>query len=97
MKIWAFVQICDGEISVSTHITEQGALLTAIADVLEYLGVEQQYFDNTEDEETYPPWRGEELKALTRKDLTRVFREWCEHTWDHYNYECDVIRTQVAP
>lgn len=97
MNIWTFVVKYDGELAVSTHITEQGALIAAIEDVLEYLGVDEAYFDNAEDEETYPPWKDEELKALTRKDLTRVFREWGEHTWDHHNYECEVIKTQVAP
>ena len=97
MKIWAFVVRYDGDLGVSTHITEQGALMAGIEDVLEYLGISQEYFDNTEDEETYPPWRDEELKALTRKDLTRVFQDWCEHTWDHHNYECEIITTQVAP
>ena len=97
MNIWTFVVRYDGELGVSTHITEQGALIAAIEDVLEYLGVDASYFDNAEDEETYPPWKDEELKALTRKDLTRVFREWGEHTWDHHNYECEVIKTQVAP
>jgi hypothetical protein len=97
MKIWAFVQRWDGEISVSTHITEQGAMNAAICAVLEYLAVDASYFDNAEDEETYPPWKDEELKALTREDLTRVFREWSEHTWDHHNYECEVFITQVAP
>jgi len=97
MNIWTFVVRYDGDLAVSTHITEQGAMITAIEDVLEYLGVSEEYFDNAEDEETYPPWRDEELKALTRKDLTRVFQEWAEHTWDHHNYECEVIKTQVAP
>ena len=48
MNIWTFVVKYDGELAVSTHITEQDALLAAIADVLEYLGVDQQYFDNAE-------------------------------------------------
>ena len=97
MNIWAFVVKYDGEFAVSTHITEQGALLAAIEDVLEYLGVDQQYFDNAEDEETYPPWKDEELKGMTRKELTDVFRLWGERTWDHHNYEVEVIKTRVAP
>ena len=97
MNIWTFVVKYDGELAVSTHITEQGALIAAIEDVLEYLGVCQEYFDNTEDEETYPTWKQEELKEMTREKLTYVFQEWHERTWDHHNYECEVIKTQVAP
>jgi hypothetical protein len=97
MNIWTLVVKYDGDFAVSTHITEQGAMIAAIEDVLEYLGVDQQYFDNAEDEEGYPPWKHEDLKKMTRKDLTRVFREWGERTWDHHNYEVEVIKTQVAP
>ena len=101
MNIWTFVVRYDGELAVSTHITEQGALLTAIGDVVEYLGIDEGYFStcagHMKDEETYPPWKNEELKALTRVDLRRVFLEWGERTWDHHNYECEVIKTQVAP
>ena len=39
MNIWTFVCRYDGELSVSTHLTQKGALLVAVGDVLDYLGI----------------------------------------------------------
>ncbi len=42
MNVWVVIFRYDGEMSASTHLTQKGAYLTAINDVLEFLGVEDQ-------------------------------------------------------
>ena len=39
MKVWVMQGIHEGELFSSVHLTEKGAALAAIADVLDFLGV----------------------------------------------------------
>ncbi len=96
MNIWTFVCRYDGELSVSTHLTQKGALLVAVGDVLDYLGIYEEYFDDDRDEKEYPPWRKEQLDEMDSERLTEVYRLWSERTWDHFDYESEVIKTKVA-
>ena len=95
MNIWMFVCRYDGELSVSTHFTQKGALLVAIGDVLDYLGIYEEYFDDDRDEKEYPPWRPEQLAEMDSEQLIKVYQLWSERTWDHFNYESEVIKTKV--
>jgi hypothetical protein len=95
MNIWTFVCRYDGELAVSTHLTQKGALLVAIGDTLDYLGIYEEYFDDDRDEKEYPPWRKEQLDEMDSERLTQVYRLWSERTWDHFNYESEVIKTKV--
>ena len=95
MNIGTFVCRYDGELSVSTHLTQKGALLVAVGDVLDYLGIYEEYFDDDRDEKEYPPWRKEQLDEMDSERLTQVYRLWSERTWDHFNYESEVIKTKV--
>jgi hypothetical protein len=96
MIIWTFVCRYDGDLSVSTHFTQKGALLTGIGDVLDYLGIYEEYFDDDRDEKEYPPWRKEQLAEMNSEQLIKVYQLWSERTWDHFNYESEVIKTKVA-
>ena len=42
MKVWVMQGIHEGELYSSVHMTEKGCALAAIADVLEFLGVEDR-------------------------------------------------------
>jgi len=95
MIIWTFVCRYDGDLSVSTHFTQKGALLTGIGDVLDYLGIYEEYFDDDRDEKEYPPWRKEQLAEMNSEQLIKVYQLWSERTWDHFNYESEVIKTKV--
>jgi hypothetical protein len=79
MIIWTFVCRYDGDLSVSTHFTQKGALLTGIGDVLDYLGITE-----------------EQLAEMNSEQLIKVYQLWSERTWDHFNYESEVIKTKVA-
>ena len=95
MNIWTFVCRYDGELSVSTHFTQKGAMLAAIGDVLDYLGITEDYFDDRDDEKEYPTWKEEQLADMSSEQLIKVWHLWAERTWDHFNYESEVIKTKV--
>ena len=42
MKVWVMHGIHEGELYASTHLTEKGAALAAIADVFDFLGIEDE-------------------------------------------------------
>lgn len=114
MPIWVFMVRYDGEMACSTHLTEKGAILTAIEDVLQYLGIEDGedaknvYNHNNDwrsmkaqreakDEADEPPeWDIGKMQKMNRNQLYGVFGEWCEKTWDHHIYECEIMKTKVT-
>tara|TARA_B100000427_G_scaffold279381_1_gene249519 strand:+ start:294 stop:647 length:354 start_codon:yes stop_codon:yes gene_type:complete len=115
MPIWVFMVRYDGEMACSTHLTEKGAILTAIEDVLQYLGVEDEEdaknifseprrYSNVsaveaalkEDEVQPPEWDIGKMQKMNREQLYRVYAGWCEKTWDHHIYECEIMKTTVT-
>ena len=107
MNIWVFWNRADGENFATTHLTEKGAYLAAITDILNWYGVsdDPDYFFKTLSErmgdpdnwtaETAPPHLEEDLKKLSSGELTEVFVQWNELTWDDYEYECEIIQTMI--
>ena len=113
MPIWVFMVRYDGEMACSTHLTEKGAILTAIEDVLQYLGIEDEedakkVFNHSDgwrsvnppgeakDENEPPEWDIGKMQKMNRDQLYGVFGEWCEKTWDHGIYECEIMKTMVT-
>ena len=109
MNIWVFWNRTNGEYFATTHLTEEGAYLAAITDILNWYGAsdDPDYFFKTLSErgtgpdgddwtaETAPPYLEEDLKKLSSGELTEVFSEWAELTWDDWDYECEVIETRI--
>lgn len=106
MNVWVVIFRYDGEMSASTHLTQKGAYLTAINDVLEFLGVEDQETatevvnarSGSTPDEHQPPheWDFEILKGMSSEDLANVFGSWAEYTWDSYDYDIEINRTEIA-
>ena len=108
MEIWVLTGTYDGEQFASSHLTEKGALIAAISDVLQLLGVEDKetardvtgaYLVNglMKDEDPVE-WDLEKMKGLPRSKLWAIFGEWGEMTWDSdLGYRVEVIKTEVAP
>ena len=99
MNIWVLSGSYEGEQFASSHLTEKGAILAAIGDVLQLLGVE-------DDEDARkvmdcragdpPEWDMEKMKGMVRNELWGIFGEWVELTWDNGGgYNVEVIKTQV--
>ena len=108
MNIWVLSGNYDGAQFASSHLTEKGAVLAAIADVLQLLGVEdkedaQRVMSNDisgkglmEGDEPIE-WDSEKLRSKPRNELWGIFHEWSEYTWDNQmGYSIEVIKTKLA-
>ena len=107
MKVWVMQGIHEGEMFASTHMTEKGAALAAIADVLDYLGVEDEETAQSvvngrtpldaELPDEVTEWDFEKMKDMPRTELWKIFGDWSELTWDNsYGYQIDVQTTEIA-
>jgi hypothetical protein len=79
----------------SLHLTEKGCALAAIADVMEFFGIESdeeamrvigdQYAYRDTDIEDIEPihWNHEILKDMSSKELWKIFGDWTETCWEH--------------
>ena len=109
MKIWVMQGSYEGELFCSTHLTEKGAALAVIGDLLEFLDVESEetalsvqnnrYSPNTDDEQTEPfEWDQEKMKSMTRVELWKIFGDWTEISWEQMSergYRIDVSPTEI--
>jgi len=90
----------------STHIQHKGALIAAILDICEYLGVETYdqvdiYAAEDEDPLTVDdlPWKEEKLLEMDTDRLIKVYGHWQsrEAVWsNHDGYSISVIRTRLS-
>jgi len=97
MNVWIVLTRMDSEQYVTAHLTEKGAYLTAINEVVDYLGIDEGYFESPEDEEEYPEWRGQALKQMKRNELCGIYGEWCERLWDNYEYSTSIEEARMQP
>ena len=108
MIIWVLSGSYEGEQFASTHLTEKGATLAAISDVLQLLGIEDEEDARRvcnrdtrgieEDKDVDPPqWDLEKMREMPRDKLWGIFGEWAERTWDNQmGYNIEVIKTKLA-
>jgi hypothetical protein len=98
MNIWVFMGRYEGDLFASTHLTEKGAVLAALYDILEYMGIasEEDARSNPEDAAAQLPWDYDELKTFPTTQLWEVYAGYREHLWDDYSYEIDIHQTQVT-
>ena len=109
MKVWVMQGIHEGELFSSVHMTEKGCALACIADVLEFLGVEDEetalnamnnhnpYSETDGDQEEAIEWDYNKMKDMKREELWPIFRNWSELTWsNNYGYQLDVMHQEIA-
>ncbi len=106
MRLWVLQVSHERELSCSTHLTEKGAVMSAISDMLDFLRVDDDEsarrvvadrFCGHTDEKPAPDgygrfmWDQKELQKQDTRELWEVFRFWNECTWDNnYSYHVDV-------
>ena len=109
MKVWVMQGIHEGELFSSVHMTEKGCALAAIADVLEFLGVEDEetalnamnnhnpYRETDGDQEEAFEWDQTKMRDMKREELWSIFRSWSELTWsNNYGYQLDMMHMEIA-
>tara|TARA_B100000287_G_scaffold392297_1_gene404601 strand:+ start:4668 stop:5006 length:339 start_codon:yes stop_codon:yes gene_type:complete len=94
MKLWVLHGTYEAELFTSIHLTEKGCALAAVADVLEFLGVDSKEdalavmndcyaYTETDGEQTEPfEWDQEKMKNMSSKELWKIFSDWTEISWD---------------
>ena len=94
MKVWVLQGSYEAELFSSVHFTEKGCALACIADVLEFLGVDNEEealevmndvysYTETDGEQTEAfEWDQEKMKNMTSKELWKIFSDWTEISWD---------------
>jgi hypothetical protein len=101
MNLWSFIGIFEGELFTSTHLTEKGALLNAIGDIIDFLGLtddpaaalDRCHFD---DDESPPCYDLDEMRKMNREELAKLFHDWAVYTWDNQQgYQVEIVKTQV--
>ena len=94
MKLWVLHGTYESEMFTSIHLTEKGCALACIADVLEFLGVDDNEtalgvmndvysYTETDGEQTEAfEWDQEKMRNMTSKELWKIFSDWTEISWD---------------
>jgi len=109
MKVWIMQGIHEGALFSSVHLTEKGCALACIAEVLDFLGVEDEEtalsamnnhnpYRETDGEQTDPyDWDYNKMKDMKREELWTTFNDWSSLTCDNnYGYQFDVKRMEIA-
>ena len=94
MKVWVMQGSYEAELFSSVHMTEKGCALACIADVLEFLGVDNEEealevmndvysYSETDGEQTEAfEWDQEKMRKMSSKELWKIFSDWTEISWD---------------
>ena len=108
MKVWIMQGIHEGALFSSVHLTEKGCALACIAEVLDFLGVEDEEtalsamnnhnpYRETDGEQTDPyDWDYNKMKDMKREELWKTFNDWSSLIWDNNYYQVDVTRMEIA-
>ena len=95
MKVWVLQGSYEAELFSSVHFTEKGCALACIADVLEFLGVDNEEealsvmndsyaYTETDGEQTEAfEWDLEKMREMSSQDLWKIFGDWTETCWQH--------------
>ena len=96
MKVWVMQGSYEGDLFSSVHLTQKGCALACIADVLEFLGVEDNdtalsvmnnvySYTETDGKQTEAfEWDQEKMREMNSNDLWKIFQDWCEISWDRF-------------
>lgn len=96
MNLWCSTSSMEGEMFVSVHLTEEGAMRAAIEDIMDFLSIEagdtRETFDNV------PLCTDPEvLKTMTSEELLIEYRKYSEETWDNdCGFSIEIVRSQLA-
>ena len=94
MKLWVLHGAYEGESFTSIHLTEKGCALACIADVLEFLGVDDNEtalsvmndvysYTETDGEQTEAfEWDHEKMRKMSSKELWKIFSDWTNMSWE---------------
>lgn len=104
ISVYLMQGIYEGELFGSTHLTEKGALIAGIGDIVEYLGIRAESA-----EEAAERYHLNEnlvrqvsdtgaLNKCNREQLGNMFKEICTAIYDNpEQYQVDIIKSTIQP
>ena len=95
MNIWVLTGTHEGDQFASSHLTEKGAVLAAIQDMIEFLGVDEENLKLNPDGERSLPIYDDEMRKLPSTEVWNIFHAYAEHTWEGMDYSVEILKTQV--
>ena len=96
MKFWHASITHESEHSVTTHLTEEGALRSAIFDVMEFIGLEDGESRMNRDQDVDLVTDHKVIMNASLDQLRRWWPTWYEETWDNpYGYEVQITRSSL--
>ncbi len=98
MNLWHCSMTYQGEHSVTTHLTEVGAIRSAIFDIMEFMGLEDGDPRMDRCGEIELVTEHEVISKMEGDELYKLFRVFAEETWDNdqgYTVEICTSRLQA--
>ena len=110
MRLWVVQVAHEGDLSSSVHLTERGAAIAAITDLLDFLQIEDEdgaveavevHYGGPEHDAPdrgaiSGMWNRENLKEIKVKELWKIFNMWAQCTWDNqWGYMIEVNRSTL--
>lgn len=97
MRFWHAAITHEGDHTVTTHLTEEGALRAAIFDVMEFMGLEdgEERMNRNQDVELVT-----DHDVIMKADLDQLRSwwrtQWYEETWDNdYGYDVQITTSSL--
>ena len=96
MRFWHATIVHEGEHSVTTHLTEEGALRSAIFDVMEFMGLEDGEARMNRDQDVELVTDHKVIMDASLEQLRSWWPIWYEETWDNpYGYDCQIVGSSL--
>ena len=104
LDIYVMAGSYEGEPFASTHIQRKGAMIAAILDICEYLGIEDDdavegLRDFREEDRAALIYDGDLLKKMDTEQLMKVFGAWSnrQQVWENsHGYHVTIIKTRLS-
>ena len=96
MKFWHASITHESEHFVTTHLTEEGALRSAIFDIMDFMGLEDGEARMNRDQDTELVTDHKAINKMSLDELREWWPTWYEETWDNpYGYDVQIVTSDL--
>lgn len=96
MRLWHAAIRHEGDHTVTTHLTEEGALRSAIFDIMDFMGLEDGEARMNRDQDVDLPTDHKVINKMNLDELRRWMPIYSEETWDNpYGYDVQIVTSDL--
>ena len=96
MRLWHAAIRHEGDHMVTTHLTEEGALRSAIFDIMEFMGLEDGEARMNRDQDVELPTDHKVINKMSLDELRKWWPIYGEETWDNpYGYDVQIVTSDL--